>query len=86
MCRGKELKLLREGSQRWTDEDLKETGNGFTFTTHFALCLTFGRGADVPLQRCGPPVEYGTRSARRISRFISHRDTDIQSILHSSEG
>lgn len=31
------------------DEDLKETGNGFTFTTHFALGLTFGRGS-----RCVP--------------------------------
>lgn len=31
----------------WTDGDLKETGNRFTFTTHFALRLTFGRGADV---------------------------------------
>lgn len=42
----------------WTDEDLKETGNGFIFTTHFALRLTFGRGADVspctrqPLSSC----------------------------------
>lgn len=33
--------------ERLADEDLKETGNGFIFTTHFALRLTFGRGADV---------------------------------------
>lgn len=25
--------------------------------------------------------EYGTSSARRISRLVSHRETDIQSIL-----
>lgn len=40
----------REETQRWTDEDLKETGNGFIFTTHFALRLASGRGADVPQQ------------------------------------
>lgn len=33
---------MEEETQRWTDKDLKETGNGFTFTTHFALRLTFG--------------------------------------------
>lgn len=33
---------MEEETQRWTDKDLKETGNGFTFTTHFALRLTLG--------------------------------------------
>lgn len=32
---------MEEERQRQTDEDLKKTGNGFTFTTHFALRLTF---------------------------------------------
>lgn len=45
----REIMRERERAERWTDEDLKETGNGFIFTTHFALRLTFGREADVPL-------------------------------------
>lgn len=40
--KGRRERELEEETQRWTDKDLKETGNGFTFTTHFALRLTFG--------------------------------------------
>lgn len=34
--------------QRLVDETLKETGNGFAFTTHFALGLTFGEMRRLP--------------------------------------
>lgn len=54
--KGKREMEMEEETQRRTDEDLKETGNGFPFTTHFALRLTFG-GEQMclraPGSRCG---------------------------------
>lgn len=60
--KGKREREMEEETQRWTDKDLKETGNGFTFTTHFALRLTFG-GEQMWLRALG------SRCSRASSRM-----------------
>lgn len=65
--RGRERERKRDGGrrQRLVDEDLKETGNGFTFTTHFALGLTFGRGSRCVALARSAAVTAAIHGARR---------------------